>query len=270
MTIDLDSDDADAKIVRIIESDPVLGARLIAAANSAAFGVPGNRFFTLKAAVRRIGLRRSVQLALALLFGNAVNRRLSASLNEALWLHALTVASAAQEIARLKRLPEPGSAYFVGLMHDLGYMAMEFMRPGSLTEIGALMKHENIDWEQAEIRIFGAHHQLVAGTLLTQWAVPAELVDPIRRHHDLDLDADSIPAILLGAEKMACCEDIVEILYAGLEHPLRSTALGRGGVEFFFDQQLEMNHDAVDRLIQRITEQVVGLREASQAMGAPH
>ena len=270
LTIDLDSDQAFGKLTQIIESDPSLSARLIAAANSAAYGLPGHRFVTIEAAAGRIGLRRSVQLAVALLVGNAVNRKLSASMSQALWLHALTLATAAQEIARVKQTCEPAQAYFVGLMHDVGYMAMEFLQPGCLTEIVARMSRENISLEQAETRTFGAEHPFVAGMLLNDWKLPQEVIEPIQQHHNMDVAPDSMAAILFGAEKIARCEDVVEVLYAGLDHPFRPMSMDRIGIEFLFDQQLDMSSDAVDQLIERIVDQVEGLREASQAMVGSH
>lgn len=270
LTIDLDSEQAFGRLIQIVESDPSLSARLIAAANSAAYGLPGQRFVTIEAAASRIGLRRSVQLAVALLMGNAVNQKLSASMSQALWLHALTLATAAQEIARLKKTCDPAQAYFVGLMHDVGYMAMEFLQPGCLAEIVARMGRENISVEQAEARTFGAEHPFVAGMLLHDWKLPQEVIAPIEQHHDMDVDPESMAAILFGAEKIARCEDVVEILYAGLDHPFRPTSMDRLGIEFLLDQQLDMSSDAVDRLIERIVDQVEGLREASQAMVANH
>lgn len=52
-----------------------------------------------------------------------------------MWLHSLTLACAAQELARLKLFPEPNAANFVGLTHDLGSLVMEFLQPGIL-ELG--------------------------------------------------------------------------------------------------------------------------------------
>lgn len=268
--VDQEADDAEARLLRIVESEPLLGGRIIGAANSTAWGLPGARLSTLVAAVRRLGLRRTIELSTAILFARSFDHRLPVVLSHALWLHALTVAFAAKEIARLKRLREPNAAYLLGLVHDLGFMVMEYLRPGTLDEIVRRMTTENISQEQAEQRAFGVEHQELAAQVLFAWGVPAEVIEPIRRHHALDIEPDSLAAVLFGAEKIARCDEVVSVLYAGLDHPFCPLAMDRIGVEFLFDQQLALASDAVDTLAERVIGQVEALREGARAMLGTH
>ena len=268
LELDWEDDDAEKKLLTVVESDPTLGARIIATANSVGYAAPGARYTTIVSAVRRLGLRRSIHLATSLLFAQPMGHRLPAELNRALWLHALMLATAAQELARLKYLPEPNAAYLLGLVHDIGYLAMEYLQPGILGRVAAEATAANLSQEQAEFRMFGAEHHDVAAQLLALWGVPADLVAPVRTHHDIDFEPDSMAAILYGAEKMVRCSDVVEVMYAGLDHPFAPMAIDRNGIEFLFQQQLELGSDAVDTMAARITEQVGSLREAAVAMTA--
>lgn len=266
LELDCEDDDAEARLLKIVESDPALGARLLSVANSAACAAPGVRYATIVSAVRRIGLRKGIHLATSLLFVRSMGRGLPVGLAQALWLHALALAFAAQELARLKRFPEPNAAYFLGLVHDLGYMAMEILRPGVLQQVVAGALEGNITQEQAELRLFGMEHPELSARLLEHWKLPADLVTPLRDHHVPDVTPGSMAAVLFGAEKIARCAEVGDALYAGLDHPFKPLAIDRDGIECLIAQQLEMGGDAVCDLVQRIIDQVAGLRETAAAM----
>lgn len=269
--LELDWQDADAepRLLRVVESDPALGARLLATANAVGYAAPGVRYQTILSAVRRLGLRRSIHLATSLLFVGSLGKRLPAAFNRALWLHALTLAHAAQELARLKRLPEPNAVYFIGLVHDLGYLAMEYLQPGCLADIvadAAGRQKSAYRLVEAEARVFGLAHDAVAARLLEQWGVPADLVAPLRGHHLPAGMPDSPAAILFGAEMLAGCASVVEALYADRDYPFAAVAIGHADLAAAFAQELALDGDAVAQLAARIIDQVANLRAAAAAM----
>lgn len=266
LELDWQDDDAEKRLLQVVESDPALGARLLATANTVGYAAAGVQYKTIVSAVRRLGLRRSIHLATSLLFADSFSKRLAPAMNRALWLHALTLAHAAQELARLKHLPEPHAAYFVGLVHDLGYLAMEYLQPGCLARIVAEATGVSSNLEEAEARVFGLEHHAVAVQLLEQWGVPADLVAPVRDHHALDIAPDSLEAALFGAEKLARCDAVAEVLYAGLDHPFAALAIDRSGIEFMLEQQLGLGGSTVSQLTEHIIGQVADLREAAAAM----
>ncbi len=267
--LDWQADDAVPRLLQVLNSEPTLGARLVSMANAAAYGLASHRFDSIETALQRIGLRRAIQLCTALLLGQPMKRRIPEKLSHALWLHALTMAYAAEEIARLKRFSDPHTAYFPGLVHDIGYMAMEYLWPDSLAQAVALTASENLDSEQAERRLLGADHAELATRLLNQWRVPEHLVAPVRLHHSLDIETDSMAAVLFGAEKIARCSDVVESLYDGLDHPFAPLTIDWLGVSFLFNQQLELTDAELDRLVARIVDRVDGLRSQADILSSP-
>lgn len=268
LSLDLNDDDAQTKLVRVVESEPALGARLMGVANSAACGVSGSRYTNINAAISRIGLRRSIQLAIALLFGHPIRSKLDARTREAFWLHSLTLAFAAQEIARVKLLPEPHSAYFLGLVHDLGYMVMEIYRPGVLGAIVSRMATQQISVQKAEILELGIEHPELSARLLRNWKVPESLVLAVENHHHLDFEPDSDAAVLFGAEQIARSEAVVTALYAGLDHPFSAMGMDPLGIEFFLDQQLSLSSDKVSEIQDTIILAVESLRASAQTLNA--
>lgn len=114
-----------ADLARILQSDPVVAARLIQVANSPAFG--GQREVdALQPAITRLGLgaTREVVTAVAL---KSVFRSKNPNLNKRmveLWMHSSLVAATAQVLAR--KLPQfaPDRGLLAGLVHDIGVIPM--------------------------------------------------------------------------------------------------------------------------------------------------
>lgn len=259
---------ADRELARIVRSEPQLAARLVGFANSVAFGVPGQPITRIEHCIARIGLRRTTQLAIAALFSHAISHRLPVRSAHALWLHALAVAFSAQEIGRLKGLAELDQAYFLGLVHDLGYMLIEYARAGSLDTLVETTLAENNAQEEAEVRLFGADHAELTIRVLQHWELPEELIDPIRRHHQPGIDPHGMAALVLGAEKIARAVDVVAALYADLGHPFAPLAMDRLGLESLFDRHLALTPDAVDHLVRTVIDEVDALRGLADAMHA--
>ena len=123
---------------RLIQAEPLLSARVVAVANSAAFNRSGRVVTEVRAAVTLLGFRTVRSLATALVV------RQMAGMPEApahrdlalrLWEHSANVAALAQVIARLITRQDPETALFAGMVHEIGgvYLisrARDF--PGSL------------------------------------------------------------------------------------------------------------------------------------------
>lgn len=260
-------DAAEQRLQRIVSSEPQLAARLVAVANSAAFGLGTVRFATVALALRRIGLRRALHLSLAMLFGQPVSARLPARMREDLWLHALAQAGLAAEIARLLRVAEPAEAYLAGLVHDLGFMLIELAAPGALARVQALAASEGISREAAERRLLGADHGEITASLLGHWGVPDTLVDPQRDHHREDCAAQTMAAALHAAERLAGIEAFADGTHRARTeaHPLASPADGERVVAELAGR-LGLDAAELTRVVERVGGQVDGLSGFSRAI----
>lgn len=267
LALRISDDDAEQRLQRIVSSEPQLAARLVAVANSAAFGLGNVRFSTVPLALRRIGLRRASQLAIALLFGHAAGARLPQRMREKLWLHSLALASAASEIARLKQLPEPGEAYLAGLLHDLGYMLAELQAPGALGRVQARALAQQCSLEDAERQEFGIDHAELTARVLAHWKVPSQLVEVLRDHHRADLASGSLGAVVHGAELVLRIDDLAADLYAGHDgHPFCGLTEERERSESRLWQRLELDSSALEAIVGRVACQVAGLAGFAKAM----
>jgi HD-like signal output (HDOD) protein len=123
---------------RLVQTEPLLAARTVAIANSAAYNRSGHEVTNVKAAVQRVGFRTLGALAAAVivrqLAGNITDPVLRAKADQ-LWQHSAHVAALSQVIAKRVSSVDPETAMFAGIVHEVGgfYMlsrAAEF--PGLL------------------------------------------------------------------------------------------------------------------------------------------
>jgi len=125
---------------RLVQSEPLLAARTVAIANSAAYNRSGNDVTNVKAAVQRIGFR-----TLGALAASVIVRQLGSQITDPvlkrhagqLWQHSAHVASLSHVIAKRVSRVDPETAMFAGIVHQVGafYLlsrAHEF--PGLLDE----------------------------------------------------------------------------------------------------------------------------------------
>ncbi|MCC5809202.1 MAG: HDOD domain-containing protein [Ectothiorhodospiraceae bacterium] len=113
------------ELAKILQTDPVVAARVIQAANSAVYsGQP--QVDSLQPAITRLGLMvtREVVTAVAL---RGVFRSKNPTLNKRmveLWMHSSLVAAIAQVTARRLKGFEPDRGLLAGLVHDIGVIPM--------------------------------------------------------------------------------------------------------------------------------------------------
>lgn len=170
MAIANDPSAAVRDVERVVASDPLLAARILAVANSARYG--GTRIGSLKNALARLGSGtvRDVlyeAVAQAHIFRGPAGSGLAAELE-----HAVAVARIAQLVCERLGIPS-GHAFVCGLLHDIG-------RPIIL---GLLTKtREELSPADTQILVDAAHAR-VGAEVATRWQLPALVAEVCKNHH---------------------------------------------------------------------------------------
>lgn len=118
-------DDPDCHLetaARLIQAEPLLSARIVAVANSAAFNRSGRVVTDVRAAVNLLGFRMIRTLATAVIarqMAGMVEDPAHRALAARLWEHTAHVAALAQLIARRVMRQDPEAAMFAGLVHEI-------------------------------------------------------------------------------------------------------------------------------------------------------
>ena len=168
----------------VIERDPPLNARLLGIANSA-FYAPRQPVMTAKDAIIRVlGLNMVRNMA----FGMALTGGLSTAACPRFdlmryWVMALGTADLASGLIRASRiedLPDPDTAYLVGLLHNLGELLMVYLWPHEMDEaLKRTLAKLDTPMEQHELDLLGMDHWQAGAFLARHWQLPSVVGDSI-------------------------------------------------------------------------------------------
>ncbi len=201
-----------ADVAGIIERDPALTARLLRAANSAAFARPGgDRVGSVSAAVSRLGVNQVRAVCIVLAVVKAFNNRSSTLDHNEFWIHSAAVGMAARIIwERYGNDPTINSddIYVAGLLHDAGLLVVEQHFPREFDEVLRQRATLNSRLWQIEEDYLGMDHGAVGGLLLGRWSLPQFISEAVTNHHhpqQADEQYQTVCRIVQAAETL-CIE----------------------------------------------------------------
>ncbi|SDB46754.1 His Kinase A (phospho-acceptor) domain-containing protein [Desulfonatronum thiosulfatophilum] len=179
-------DDADiGQLSRIMESDPVLTARILRLVNNVQTGLR-SKVGTVNQAVALAGLTQVRCALLGVLIREYlpdVSQRVQAEF-KSLWTHSLMTGIIARLLAK-KTFPELQETAFVGgLLHDIGKVVIMDVFPDAALSIEEVRDEKRLSSEEAEQLVLGTTHCLAGKILAESWNLPNSLVDCIWMHHD--------------------------------------------------------------------------------------
>lgn len=185
-------------VAHVVKQDPVLCARVIQLAGSAAYGGSKARIGGVDDAVRILGIAVVRQLAMS----TAVLSAFPAGSGDGLellrcWQHSLAVASIMGRIVPKNEATGLGLPYLVGLCHDLPEIMLRQRFPG---EYSALVDYAL----QAEVmpceltkQVFGATQSEISDALFEHLKLPATISGPIKEFElSVRAPADGHPGVL--------------------------------------------------------------------------
>lgn len=176
----------------ILETDPVLTARLLKIANSAFFGFEA-KVESIKHALEIIGGEQLTNLVLSATVSDnfrAIPKDLTDM--ESFWKHSLASAIAAKHLAEKKTGSNGASYYLAGLLHDIGCLVIYCKLPNKAIEVLSYCTQTGEHTHAAEDQIIGFNHADMGGALLKDWKLPENIVEAVRYHH-IPLQAKQFP-----------------------------------------------------------------------------
>ncbi len=180
-----------------IRQDQVLTARIIQLSNSA-FVNPRSRIQSIDQALVMLGERRILLLTLSIFtewyYKEADNGY--SLCKGGLFQHALGVAYAAQEIAKMTKRIDPALAYTAGLLHDIGKIVLDQWVDRQYPMFYRnLYGDENLTLGEVERKMFRIDHMTAGAKLAQKWELPEDLALAIEHHHNPE-KFDSNPDLL--------------------------------------------------------------------------
>ncbi|WP_083250674.1 HDOD domain-containing protein [Acidihalobacter aeolianus] len=225
-------------LAKVIQIDPSLTARLIQAANSAAYR--GTRAVgSVREAITRLGLKRTASLAFSITMHNVFKAK-SAKIShqmQSLWENSVEVSAIAYIIARHSRLMDPDHALLAGLMHRVGAVPI-------------LLFSENLDTHDADVNLaINRLAPMIGGVLLKEWGFAQDIVQAIEEGEQWTRNPDA-PAdlcdIVIAARLYADIRNDRTLPIDSLNEAPAFRKLGLGDIGS--DRSLQMLEDAAEEI----------------------
>ncbi|MHB1871554.1 MAG: HDOD domain-containing protein [Steroidobacteraceae bacterium] len=201
-----DEEVSQEKVVRVVGSEPMLAARLLQIANSAAINFSGRSITDLRSAIARLGFNmvRSAAIAFAMsqLKKSDGLKGLERPLDD-LWRSTASVAAMSYVVAKRFSRVNPDTAMLAGLLHGIGklyILTRVTAYPGLLadpTVYSTIVR----DW-----------HAPIAKALLENWDMADEIVAAVSDYEDLERKH-------AGAPDLTDVLTVSHLLSAFKEHP---------------------------------------------------
>jgi putative nucleotidyltransferase with HDIG domain len=177
-----------SSIIDIIESDPSLTAAALSLIGRRELIRPGGRV-SLNQMLDKLALQKvrdialSVKIMPAFETGDDIIGQ-SIQLRKGLMLHDLAVACCAKEIAEISSQQiDPGLAYFAGLLHDIGKLALQEAMPKSFSRIVKEAEAAQQSSCVIEQEHLGCDHAIIGKHLAQRWRFPNQIILAIWLHH---------------------------------------------------------------------------------------
>jgi HD-like signal output (HDOD) protein len=169
--------------------DPVLTSSLIAVANSALYG-RSERVSTVARAIASVGVvaARKIMLGAAMrpLFASAGLKRI--------WCHALSSAPLCAALASHTGLLTSEEGLVLGLVHDIGAVAVQFLGRETLATYRNLQAG-GCPVAYIEHLLLGRDHGEIGARLIAEWNFPDEFIEAVRFHHQPERSASRLPSL---------------------------------------------------------------------------
>lgn len=180
-------------VIKVLEKDPSLAARMIATANTAAYGGRG-RITDLNSAVTRLGNRTIDNLVQTAALQGMFTFRSPAfkQVFRDMWKAQFMSACLCRDVARECGVGDPDEMYLLGLMHNIGELFL-------LRVFGELFqRHNNQVLSMNDVLgVIREWHCVFGEGLMKKWDMGDTFMQVARRHHDMEaFRGDVDPAVV--------------------------------------------------------------------------
>ncbi len=197
LTVAESPDSSRDELVKVIEHDQTLAARVLEMANTAQYGLT-RKIMTLNSAISLMGFEAVKELAVTGTIFSELSQNSGDKITE-FWSHSFEVARASVCIANITGLIRPDATFLAGLLHDIGRPILyQLFKDEYLAALEGSTDHI-----QDEDELYGASHADVGSWFADKCCFPEVLIMAIRLHHIpgahvLDPNSYLLPVIYLA------------------------------------------------------------------------
>ncbi len=259
LALNIDSIEGERAMLKLIEQDPQIAAKIIGLANTPLFGT-SKRVSSVSDSAILLGFTRVKAVTMGIAFMSSLITKPAGKLDiQGIWLHSLAIALALRTLSlAMPRNTRPldDEIFLAGLLHNIGYMVLNHLDQKRSDEL-----HTRISLEkdrhsiEIEAELLEMNHCELGAQLAHLWNLPEAIVIVLRYHLDPENEHAAAGQPLVSmvniAEKVLGPFGIFEY----------------GTVDISQDEWLALGIDPAkaDKLIDQITKQA---KEVKQTAGS--
>ena len=177
-----DPDSSIDQVVRIVEQDVAITAKVLQLVNSAFFGVT-REISDIRTAVSYLGMTILQNLVLSVeIFRTFMPKRPIPGFSlEEFHQHSQLTARIASEIGKKARISN--AVAVAALLHDIGKLVIAERAPEHLTRAMQGVRQDRRPLYMIEEELVGVSHAEVGAYLLSLWGLPSPVVEAVAHHH---------------------------------------------------------------------------------------
>lgn len=207
LALDLESDEGERAMLKLIENDPQIAAKIIGLANTPLFGT-SKRVSSVADASMLLGITRVKSVTMGIAVMTSLARKPAGKLNlQGLWLHSLAIALALRTISRAmprNTRPLDDEIFLAGLLHDIGYMVLNHLDQKRSDELQDRFIAENSrPSAEIEAELLEMNHCELGAELARYWDLPDAIVAVLRYHHDPENELAAVGQPLVSMVNLA-------------------------------------------------------------------
>lgn len=189
LTLPLETSKGENAMLKLIEHDPQLSAKIIGLANSPLFGA-SQKVTSVRDAAMLLGMTRVKSVAIGISAMTALTKMPQGRLSlQDLWLHSLTVALSMRTIVQhmpAALRPDDDEIFLAGLLHDIGYLVLAYLDTKLSDELHAKLAapQPGLSMLEIELQLLGITHNELSALLAENWGLPDDIIAALRRHHE--------------------------------------------------------------------------------------
>lgn len=207
LALDLESEAGEREMLKLVEKDPQIAAKIIGLANTPLFGVC-KRIYSISDAATMLGIKRVKSVSLGISVMSSLNKKSAGKLDiQNLWLHGLAISLAMKTLASAmprNTRPSDDSIFLAGLLHDIGYMVLNHLDPKRSDELQMRFATEtDRPCIEIENELLGISHCELGAELVRAWGLPENIVAVLRYHHDSENENAAVGQPLVSIISLA-------------------------------------------------------------------
>ncbi len=185
MELTSNTDSSAKEIMKVIEMDTSLTAKILQIANSAYYGlkIPVT---SLQKAITVLGNRAIYEAAISSYMSNYLSREVKGYAIERglLWQHSITSAIISKIVKQKIGSRVPADELFTcALLQNIGKIILDEYMGEKMKDVIDLIEKEKMDFTVAEETVLGYNHAQVGYELLKRWKLPDKICLPVYYHH---------------------------------------------------------------------------------------